>query len=301
VSEIGSPPPENPQEPIDTAAALGSASEGAAPLVSTATSDAADSTLSPGKPAARVTARFAFLYGVLGAVLVAAIAGFVILVVKPATGSSVPWSTWKPPEGTTAAMTAAIAQHVASQYRLNKSGSPLVAVVAGPPQVTSGTHKVSISHLAVKPSANSAKGIQVVGSGKTWTDQFCGLGAACSISSGQATVPRGRLVRREALEVALYTFKFVPAIDSIVAFMPPPPGETSSTLLYLQKSDFKSELSQPLSKTLPLATPPLPSVPDPRESSTIDKLTLPNFYSYSLQALQDNSALLVMSPFPASQ
>jgi hypothetical protein len=47
-------------------------------------------------------------------------------------------------------------------------------------------------------------------------------------------------VRREALEVALDTFKFVPSVDSIVAFMPPPPGQTTTTLLYLQKSNLRN-------------------------------------------------------------
>ncbi len=251
-------------------------------------------------PSGRLSLRFAVLYGALGAILVAAVAGLVILVVRPATSTSVPWSPWTPPKGTTAKMASEIAQHVAAQYHLNGTGSPLVAVVAGPPQVTSGTHKVAISNFAVK-SVKASSGIQVIPSGKTWTEQLCGLGASCSISSGTATVTRGRLVRREALEVALYTFKFVPAIDSIVAFMPPPPGQTATTLLYLQKSALKPELKQPLDKTLTLPTPPLPSSPDPREKSTIDKLTLPNVYTYSLQALQDNSALLVMSPFPLSQ
>ena len=286
------PAPETPpivEEPVEAPAA--------APDAATAPSD---SVVPVNPPVGRFTIRFALLYGALGAILVAAVAGLVILVVKPATGTSAPWSSWTPPKGSTAKMATEIADHVAAQYHLNSKGSPLLAVVAGPPQVTSGTHKVTISNLAVK-SITGSKSIDVVPSGKTWTDQFCGLGAACSISSGTATVMRGRLVRREALEVALYTFKFVPAIDSIVAFMPPPPGETATTLLYLQKNSLKPELSKPLDDTLPLARPPLPTVPDSRESGTIDKLTLPNVYSYSLQALQDNSALLVLNPFPASQ
>ena len=106
-------------------------------------------------------------------------------------------------------------------------------------------------------------------------------------------------MRREALEVALDTFKFVPSIDSIVAFMPPPPGQTTTTLLYLQKSNLKEELSQPLSKTLTLPRPPLPTDPDTSETATIDRLTLPAVYSYQLPQLQDGSALLILDPVPA--
>ena len=52
---------------------------------------------------------------------------------------------------------------------------------------------------------------------------LCGLGKNCSIEGGKASQTRGRLVRREALEAALYTFKFVPSVDSVLAFMPPAP------------------------------------------------------------------------------
>ena len=251
----------------------------------------------PGMPAAgRYTLRFALTYTLLGIVLAGAVAGFIVLVVRPGHHSAGPWSTWRPTSGSTANVATQIADHVAREYHLNSAGSQLVAVVPGPPQVTSGTHKVSISALAVRKKAQSNAGIQVLSSSKTWTDQFCGLGASCSIASGKASQTRGRLVRREALEVALYTFKFAPAIDSVVAFMPPPPGQTTTTLVLLQKSDLKQELSQPLRKTLPLVKPPLPNSADTSEATTIDKLTLPGVFSYSLTQLQDGSAALVLDP-----
>ena len=164
------------------------------------------------------------------------------------------------------------------------------------PLVTSGTHKVSISNLAIRTTPNG-KAIKVVPSTHIWTDEFCGLGSQCSISSGQPSVARGRLVRREALEVALYTFKYIPSIDTVVAFMPPPPGQQQSTLLFLQKQNLTKELAQPLRQTLPLQKPPLPTEPDTKEQATIDRLTLPNVYQYHLQQLQDASALLVLDPF----
>jgi hypothetical protein len=199
-------------------------------------------------------------------------------------------------------MTSEIADHVAHQYHLNKGGTQLVAVVSEPPEVTSGTHKISISNIAVRTAAQTSRtakgtGIQVIPSSGAWVDQLCGLSPSCSIASGHATILRGRLVRREALEVALYTFKFVPGISSVVAFMPPPPGANASTVLYLQKANFAKQLAEPLSKTLPLATPPLPTAPDNQEALTIDRLTLPAVYHYSLQQLQDASALLVLNPF----
>jgi hypothetical protein len=242
--------------------------------------------------------RIYVIYGILVAVAVGAVAGVVVFQLKPSLGAAGPsWSSWKPAHGTTAQMATAIADHVAREYKLNKSGAPLVAVVAGPPQVTSGTHKIIVSNIAVKRMPKSDAGIQILPSGKTWVDQLCGIGStSCSIPSGTPSLIRGRLVRREALEVALYTFKFVPAINSIIAFMPPPSGQPPTTALYLQKADLTRELSQPLAKTLPLATPPLPTDPDTKEAATIDKLTLPAVYQYNYQQLQDASALLVLNP-----
>ena len=270
----------------------------------TGTHDTASSTEAPAAPiiplrqTSRYTGRFALIYGGLAAVLIAAVSGLVVLLAGSSIGStfSGSWSNWAPARGTTSNVTSSIAQHVAQQYHLNKAGTQLLAVVSGPPQLANGTHKVVMSHIAVRRAANSATGIQVFPTGTTWTDQLCGLGTSCSIASGQASYTRGRLVRREALEVALYTFKFVPGIDSVVAFMPPPPGQTTTELLYLQKNDLLKQLSQPLDKTLPLATPPLPNAPDPKEAATIDKLTLPSIYSYTVQGLQDNSALLILAP-----
>jgi hypothetical protein len=254
------------------------------------------------RPTKRYKLRFALLYGALVAVGIAAVVGLVVLVAKPGSGggsvSAKGWSDWKPDHGTTSQMATQIAQHVAREYKLNSSGAPLLAVVAGPPQVTSGTHNISVSNIAVKKTAAKAAGIEIVPSASTWKEQLCGIGGqGCSIPTGKPTELRGRLVRREALEIALYTFKFVPAIKSIVAFMPPPAGSPPSTLLYLQKENLAKQLDQPLAKTLPLTKPPLPTNPDTKEATTIDKLTLPAVYSYNYQQLQDASALLVLNPF----
>jgi hypothetical protein len=252
------------------------------------------------RPTKKYRLRFALIYAGLGVVLLGALAGVLFIVAKPtSSGGSSSWSNWKPSSGTTSAVTKQIAQHVQAEYHLNKAGSQLVTVISGPPTVTSGTHKVSISNIVVRKTPNSNKDLQLFPATRTWSDQFCGVGSLhCSIAQGQATLTRGRLVRREALEVALYTFKYVPKIDSVVAYMPPAPGATTAPLLLLQKSALSKQLAEPLAKTLPLKNPPLPNNADLKEKATIDKLTLPDVYSYSLQALQDNSALLVLDPTP---
>src|SRR5262249_58522234 len=116
------------------------------------------------RPTKRYKLRFALLYGGLVVVGIAAVVGLVVLVAKPSSNSGVSakgWSDWKPDHGTTSQMATQIAQHVAREYKLNKSGAPLLAVVAGPPQVTSGTHNISVSNIAVKRTAKRAAGLRV--------------------------------------------------------------------------------------------------------------------------------------------
>lgn len=249
----------------------------------------------------RYNFRFATFYGALAGILVAALVSFVIFVIRPGAKPAPAWSTWSPPAGTTAAIATAIADHVGAQYRLNKTGAELVAVVPGPPEVNSGTSKVVISEVAISKTPNSETDMSVVPASGTWTFQFCGLqtsGGSCSIP-GTATIARGRLVRREALEVALYTFKYDPSITAMIAYMPPPSGQSASSLLYFQASNFAQQLREPLDKTLPRATPPLPTQSDAAEQPTIDKLTLPDVFSYSLDPLDDGSAALLLEPIAA--
>ncbi|HZO96804.1 MAG TPA: hypothetical protein VFB42_05485 [Gaiellaceae bacterium] len=244
----------------------------------------------------RYTGRFALAYTGLGIILAAALTGLIVLVIRPGYHPGPAWSSWKPPAGNAQKVTAAIADHIAHRYRLSENGEQLVAVIASKPQVTSGTQNIAIKAVAVRRAPQSNTGIAIYGTDKTQDFTLCGLGERCSIATGEATQTRGRLVRREALELALYTFKFAPAVDSVAAFMPPAPGQTSAPILYLRKDDLEDQLKQPLSKTLPLDTPPLPSAEDAVEKATIDKLTLPHMFSYELTALQTGGAALILDP-----
>jgi hypothetical protein len=246
--------------------------------------------------AKRYSFRFALAYTGLGITLAAALTGLIVLVIRPGYHPGPSWSSWKPAKGSDSKVAAQIADHVAHRYRLSENGGQLVAVIASKPQVTSGTQNIAIKAVAVRKAPQSNTGILIYGTDKTQDYTLCGLGQHCSISTGTATPARGRLVRREALEVALYTFKFAPSVDSIAAFMPPAPGQSTSYVLYLRKDDLKDQLHKPLQTTLPLQTPPLPTASDSLEKSTIDKLTLPHIFTYELTALQTGGAALILDP-----
>ena len=65
---------------------------------------------------------------------------------------------------------------------------------------------------------------------------------------------------------------------------------------FLEKEAFKDQLKQPIEKTLPLKTPPLPDAEDLAEAETIDKLTLKHVFDYEYQPIETGGALIILNP-----
>lgn len=266
-----------------------------APLIEPSQEASFESMLPTAEAPKRYTGRFVIAYTLLGLALAGAIAGFVVLIIRPGHKPGVAWSTWKPPAANSATMAKEVADHIAHEYRLSATGGQLVSVVPRLSSVTSGTTDIAIKAVAIRKAPQSNTGI-AIDYNPPEMYQLCGLGTDCSIASGQPTATRGQLVRREALELALYTFKFIPQIKSVAAFMPPPPGQTAHEMLYFQASDLKDQLKTPLAQTLSSSPTPLPTDPDISEKATIDKLTLPHLFTYQLTALQGGGAALILDP-----
>ncbi len=240
--------------------------------------------------------RFGFIYGGLAAILVAAIAGVAVLASRSINpGPS--WSAWKPSGGGQGAAKQ-IAEHVAKAYRL-PTGEQMVDVISKAPSVSpSSTATIPIHYVAVRGRTRASNKDYPISSTNSVMYSLCGLGASCSIATGKASIERGRLVRREIFELALYTFKYVGGIDSVIAFMPPQPGTTPKYTVYLRKDDLKAQLEKPLVTTL-AAKAPLPKTIPAREVRTIDAVTTPHVYSFSLAQSQTGDLILVLAPLPA--
>jgi hypothetical protein len=240
--------------------------------------------------------RFALFYILLAMALGAAVAGVILAAGSSLTGGSVAWSDWHPTEtGTTGAKQ--IAAHVSKEYHL-PSGTQLVDVLAKPPSVSPADQQIPIHYLAVRGKKASGDTVIPVSSGDTVQYSLCGLGDNCGIATGTPSVQRGTLVRREILELALYTFKYMGDVKNVIAFMPPTPGSTPKYVVFLQRDDVSSLLHQPLTQSLNAKTP-LPNTITRKDQQTIDATTESRVYSFSLSQAQQGDAILVLAPLPA--
>jgi hypothetical protein len=252
-------------------------------------------TLPEPKPVGAHRRRFVIIYGLLGLVLAAAIAGVVIYAGRTINPGPA-WSSWKPGGGGLGAVNQ-IASHVAPNYRL-PDGHQLVDVIVRSSSVSSGGQTVAIPLIAVRGPKGKVDSVEQVSSTDTFMLSMCGLGESCSIATGTPSVKRGTLVRREILEMALYTFKYVAGAKRVVAFMPPTPGATTSYVVYLQKDDLKPELQTPLTRTLPPKVP-LPNQITAHEQDRVDALTESKIYKFGLSQTQQGEPVLVLDPATA--
>lgn len=258
--------------------------------------------------------RFQFLFGAMGALGVAALALAASLALRPAPGPGVPWSAWKP-TGSGGDPAQQIAEHVAPEYRLSATRQ-LVAITGGPQAIGGQPVVVALRNSGSSPTPLPENGVFY---------QLCGEGPNCSIP-GKPSIQRGLLVRREALELALYTFRYVSSASQvIVTFPPPPPTSTPSKpksasgastsassspstgssgfstqapnrVLLFRPSDLATELSKPLDATLLGLAPTVSTMSAAPEAHLVDQLTANLLYDSILIPQQQSSAVLLLQP-----
>jgi hypothetical protein len=239
--------------------------------------------------------RFVVIYGILALALAAALAGVVVFAGR-SINAPPSWSSWKPSGGGQGAAKQ-IAAHVSQSYRL-PSGKQLVDVIAKAPSVSPANQQIPIHYVVVRGKKGTQDKVVPVSSTDSVMYSLCGLGTSCAIATGKPSVERGTLVRRQILELALYTFKYVGGMKSVIAFMPPTPGAQPQYVVYIEKSDVADHLKTPLLRTLG-ARVPLPSSIPRKEQQTIDAVTETRVYKFSLSQAQQGDAILVLDPLTA--
>jgi len=141
-----------------------------------------------------------------------------------------------------------------------------------------------------------------------------GFGQDGRLEGTTPSMARRRLLRREALELSLYSFRYLPGVDMVVALLPPAPkadqvhedpqartaaGKKAKPepfqpqALFWRRADLRKQLETPLSTTMALKAPKLDAVA-PAEARRIDELTLHHLYTFDHIQQQDGSIYLVL-------
>jgi hypothetical protein len=278
-------------------------------------------------------AAFRTLTGGLIGLAIAAIAVAVVIASGGRSGggrgSSAPWSDWVPPEsGNLGARD--IADHIAPMYRLSAVNQlAVVTVVNLTQQSTTATANAAAGttqtttptglQVAVKPDPTS-NAVSLL-PGNTIAFNLCGIASQnCSIGLGTPSSARLLLLRREALELALYTFKYIGGTDNVVAMLPPgrtqatskltktPPSSSSTAApaskplniaVLFSRQELSFLLKQPLDVALPEQAPPLVSkMTSAPEAGLVAQVTANGLFSSRLEQAQDGSSLIVLDPLP---
>jgi hypothetical protein len=231
--------------------------------------------------------RFQLLFGVLLGVAMAAVVATVLVV---ASGKSqddpgaVTWADWRPSASDGLDAVNQIAEHVGERYSL-PSGNQLVGVRGG---------ALELAQLPVTIALQQAGDVKILDD-EGILYNLCGLGKNCSIKEGKASIARSLVLRREALELALYTFRYVKNVEQVVAILPPAPGSKPGYAMFFRRGEVGASLRRPLAVTLPGRPPVPPNVSQP-EQTFISSLTSNNLFTFEPQQGGDAHVYLVLNP-----
>jgi hypothetical protein len=295
-----------------TTAPAGAATADAAAAPGAAARAADGATAADDRPAAsRYSPRFQFLLGALLAVGAASIALLVAVLVGGKDDTTIvvkagpPWSSWRPTatSGTEAANQ--IASHVGAQYKL-PNGHQLVGVVGGPLEVQQVPVTIAIQH----PAAQGGQ-VDFLDDGAGVMYRMNGIGTTDSRIPGKPSTNRHLLLRREALELALYSFRYLGVSQAVVLFPPSVRQTRSATtgklvqekadptalLFRRDQTDVQTALAHPLASTLSTKTPTVSGVTRSPDARAVEAITDDKTYTYKLQeANTDLRLFLVLAP-----
>jgi len=244
--------------------------------------------------------KFRLAYVLLAAAVIAAVVLFFAIrgtsspTVVTSVAAEESWGNFQP-AGLTQDRIQQIALHVGSTYR-TKDHHQLVAVSASIPPAYQNNLPITQYVLSFPDNGRTSYQAVPIGSNNVLYE-MCGLGPKCSIAKGKASTERGRLLRREALELALYTFHYTD-VGSVVTFLPPKKGEQPQFVFLFLRTQFEQQgiLAKPLDAILSEATPPPAKAIPASEAATIDGITEQDLYRYRYTSDQQGGVLLVFDP-----
>jgi hypothetical protein len=230
------------------------------------------------------------------------------------------WSSWAPSTGGSEGATE-IADYLAPYYRINAAQQlDAITRISVSQATAAGTTTGSGLTVVVNTDPSSKTQSLSLLNGKTVAYNICGLGPSHCELAGKPSTNRMLLLRREALELALYTFKYVSGSENVLAVLPP--GKTVSTgssaisgassgssaaghrvtvsVLFVRKQ-LQPWLSLPINKTLQAYPPEASELPlwsKSEEAGLVDQTTEDGLFSSQVESQQEGGNLLVLTPLP---
>ncbi len=249
----------------------------------------------------------AALVGVAAGAVAIAIA--VLISPSQSNSSSLAWSQWRPPDSGLAGERE-IAAEVAPFYRASPASQLAVVTVQNIASSTSGSS--SVTQLALRdPTTGTVAGV----AGNSAVFNLCGLGSSCTVIPGAPSHARLLLLQREALELALYTFKYIDGVQNVVVTLPPGRATLASTVLsaspqkattrtvdlavVFSRQGLSHFTSRPLNQTLPEQLPPtIDQMLTAPEAELVNVIASQALFQQQLVQTQDGSAVIVLNPVP---
>jgi hypothetical protein len=236
--------------------------------------------------------RFGFLFGALAGLALCAAGGFALLLGDSRSDGptlAANWSDWQP--DTTQMLDGAlqIAQHVGAQYRLD-GGGPLA-------EITTSSLAVNGKEVGVAVQQRDTVLQKLEGEGLIYN--LVGGNPDGTVGPGKPTRKRGRLLMREALELALYSFRYLEDVTMVAVLIPlskaPKVGEQAEQrrAVFYRPGDLLPQVQVPLAETLSAKTPTA-STMTKAESGRVDSLTLSNLFLTTLRQLETDKSYLVL-------
>lgn len=254
-------------------------------------------------------ARFGFLTGLLAGCGIAAAVLLVVLLGSDAApersaggsaaedGLAANWSPWHPRATDAIGGAQEIADKLGGTYKDAKDKSLT--------RVKGGLIALNTVPIQVAVPAAGDRFQVVAGLGVQYT--LGGFGRDGRLEGTAPSKERRRLLRREALELSLYSFRYLPDVQMVVALLPPAPKaeqvHTESTskkpepyqdqALFWRRGELRKQLETPLATTMAVKAPKIDAIA-PAEAKRIDELTLEHLYTYDHIQQQDGSIYLVL-------
>jgi hypothetical protein len=254
--------------------------------------------------------RFGFVLGALLGIAVAAAVAFFLVIGTSSRHHGVQladhWSNWFPPADDVVTGAAAIANHVQTHYKRD-DGKQLVSVHGGPLFVVNSGTPIP---FGVKLLPSDGTILDLGSNGVFYT--MTGTGKGGQITGEKASPARHRLLRREALELALYSFRYMHNINLFVALLPltdpkqsakAAKGKAAKAIakadpqlqaVFFRPGDLRHELQEPLSATLHSLGTLRPHMLGSAESKQIDQLTRDNLFIARFQPQPDGQLYLLL-------